>query len=215
MTVLEHTRTTVRYEAACDYPECLEMCWTMHRKLNTPAYSTGVSLCPVPSSVEAWRSVHRTARKRADRAKRLGYEFSEIDRSLHNDEIHEINTSKQERQGRPMSDGYLKRHNHGRLPDYPCDRHRVETYGILEADVLRAYLTLYRLGDLALISMILGHGDHLRNDIMYLLFEGLVASQASRGGVFYYNRHDSGLPGLRYYKERVGFRAADVDWVLQ
>lgn len=196
----------------CTDEGCLRMAFTMRSKLDVDKYRDGVSLMPVPDSVEAWRAEHRTARKRADRSSRLGYEFAEIDRSLFNDDIHEINTSLRQRQGRPMSSGYTNRHNHGRLPDYPCDRHNIRTYGVLEADRLRAYLTLYRVNELALVSMILGHGDHLRNDVMYLLFAGLVADQAGDGGFFYYNRHDSGTDGLRYYKERVGFRAETVEW---
>jgi hypothetical protein len=204
----------VHLETAC-YPECSQLAFGLHKKLNTVNYTRGVSLMPVPDTLEDWRADHRTARKRADRAGRLGYRFGRVDMSEHNDDRHEINTSLVERQGRPMTAGYRNKHNHGALPDYPCDRHRINSYGVLQDDVLRAYLTLYRVGDLALVSMILGHGDHLRNDIMYLLFAGVVADQAGQGGVFYYNRHDSGLDGLRFFKERLGFAAADVEWVLQ
>ena len=83
--------------------------------------------------------------------------------------------------------------------------HNIRCYGVLEGETLRAYLTLYRIRGLALISMILGHGAHLSCDIMYRLFAGVVEDQAGLGGWFYYNRHDSGTDGLRYYKERVGF----------
>ena len=83
-----------------------------------------------------------------------------------------------------------------------------------EAGKLVAYLTLYRVRDLAMISMILGHGDHLKNDVMYLLVSGVIADQAGLGGFFYYNRHDSGTPGLVYFKDRLGFAEADVEWSL-
>lgn len=190
------------------------MAHRMFTQLGVDKYSRGVSLMPVPASLENWRDEHRTARKRAARARRIGYVFLPIDRSLFNDDIHTINTSLPERQGRPMSDGYTRRHDHGRLPDYPCDRHRINTYGVLHHDRLYAYLTLYRVGELALVSMILGHGNHLDDGIMYLLFEGVVADQAGEGGVFYYNRHDSGQAGLAWMKERLGFAAGDVEWVL-
>lgn len=215
MTTATATRVTINLEAACLEPACSDLAFKMRDKLDTANYTLGVALMPVPESLEAWRAGHRTARKRADRAERLGYRFDSIDRSQHNDAIHDINTSLERRQGRPMSAGYLTRHNHGPLPDYPCDRHRVHTYGVLDyVGTLRAYLSLYRVGDLALVSMILGHGDHLRDDIMYLLAAGMVAEQAGQGGVFYYNRFDSGTDGLRYYKERLGFGSADVEWWL-
>lgn len=168
----------------------------------------------VPDTLQDWQAEHRTARKRAWRAQRLGYEFAEVDMSLYSDDRHAINTSLPERQGRPMADGYLVHRQIGRLPDYPCDRHRIHTFGVLHGDTLVAYMTLYRVGDLALVSMILGHGDHLANDIMYLLFAGMVEHQAGMGGHLYYNTWRSGTDGLRFYKQRVGFREADIEWSL-
>lgn len=209
-TLLE--QRVVDLVGSCAAAGCLELAGTMRAKLDTPKYRDGVSLLEVPASLEEWRAAHRTARKRADRSGRLGYRFDEIDRSLFDDDIHAINTSLDERQGRPMGDGYREWRRHGRLPDYPCSRHAIRTYGVLQAERLRAYLTLYRVGELALVSMILGHGEHLANDVMYLLFAGVVADQAGQGGVFYYNRHDSGTEGLRYYKERLGFAAGSVVW---
>jgi hypothetical protein len=214
VTVLAPTAVTVALEAACDYPGCAEMAFNMRAKLDTPKYTCGVSLMRCPDSRQQWEAAHRTARKRAWRAERLGYTFAEIDRSRFNDDIHEINTSLCERQGRPMTEGYVVRHNHRPLPAYPCWRHSIFTFGVLQGETLRAYLTLYRIGDLALVSMILGHGDHLRNDIMYALAAGMIDHQAGWGGFFYYNRHDSGTDGLRFYKERIGFTATDIQWVL-
>lgn len=192
--------------------DCIVIADGLREKLDTPKYTDGVSLMPVPGSLEDWRGEHRTARKRADRCERLGYRFDEIDRSLYAEDIFAINTSLERRQGRPMSPGYLSRDLPGRLPIYRCPSHYIRTYGVLQDETLRAYLTLYRSGDLALVSMILGHGDYLRDDIMYLLFAGVVADQAGQGGWFYYNSHASGTDGLRFFKERLGFRSADVAW---
>lgn len=214
MSVLERTRTLLHLEADCLDQDCRALAERMDTQLNVPFYSEGVSILPVPETLEAWRAEHRTARKRADRAQRLGYHFDTIDRSRHNQEIHEINTSLSERQGRPMSDGYLEPAKFGPLPAYLCDRHRLHTYGVLEGNILRAYLNLYRVGDLAMVSQILGHGDHLRNDVMYLLFAGVVQDQAGKGGWFYYNRHDSGGEGLRFFKLRLGFLPDEIEWAL-
>lgn len=198
----------------CAEAGCLKMAGEMRMKLDVPNYRIGMSVLPVPESLGEWRAEHRTARKRADRSKRLGYEFAEIDRSQYPDDIYAINVSLSHRQGRPMGDGYRTRNVPGRLPDYPCASHNIRTYGVLGPDAkLVAYLTLYRECELALISMILGHGAHLRDDIMYLLFAGVVEDQAGLGGYFVYNRHDSGTDGLVYYKERQGFREATVEWL--
>ncbi len=190
----------------------MEMAEERNMQLNVPKYSRGVSLLAVPDTLAKWRNVHRTARKRADHSMRLGYEFAQIDRSRYADDILDINLSLPTRQGRPMSAGYHDP-SVSRLPDYPCARHNIRCYGVLEEGELRAYLILHRVRELALVSQILGHGDHLTNDIMYLLFAGVIADQAGLGGWFYYNRHDSGTDGLRFYKERVGFAETDVAWL--
>lgn len=214
MSTVTASLVTINTEADCGYGACTELAHRIYTQLNVPKYTRGMSVMPTPASVEEWRQEHRTARKRADRAERLGYTFAVIDRSQHNDAIHEINTSLKQRQGRPMSDGYVKRHNHGPLPVYLCERHRIHTYGILQGDTLRAYLSLYRVGDLAMISMILGHGQHLDAGIMYLLVQGVIAAQVEHGGWFFYNRHDSGEAGLAWMKERLGFRETDIEFQL-
>ena len=199
----------------CRVNGCFELGEGTYEQLNTPHYSTNVSLLPIPPTVQDWRAQHRTARKRAAHATRRGYWFDSIDRSQHADAIHEINTSAPERQGRPMSAGYLERQTFERLPDYPCDHHAIRTYGVIDADgTLVAYTVIHRVGELALVSQILGHADHLEREIMYLLMQGVVAAQARLGGVLYYNRHDGGTPGLVFYKERVGFAAGNVEWAL-
>ncbi len=206
------TEVTIDLLGGCTAARCMGMAEERNMQLDVPKYSHGVSLMAVPASLEEWRSQHRTARKRSDRCERLGYGFSEIDRSEYADDILEINLSLPERQGRPMSAGYHDP-SVSKLPDYPCAMHNIRTYGVLDLDDhLVAYLTLYRVRDLALVSMILGHGEHLGFDIMYLLFAGVVKDQAGLGGFFYYNRHDSGTDGLRFYKERVGFTEQDVEW---
>jgi hypothetical protein len=198
----------------CTRPDCLEFAANLRDKIADRRYQVGVSIMDCPNSLLDWRAMHRTARKRADHSSRLGYVFSEVDYSQYDDDMFEINTSAEMRQGRPMSAGYTEYVRRGRLPDYPCVLHRTITYGVLEADKLVAYMTLHRAGELALVSMILGHGAHLRNDIMYLLFSGVVSDQAGFDGVFYYNRHDSGQDGLRFFKERLGFSEGSVEWIL-
>jgi hypothetical protein len=214
MRLLTRERTVLRLEADCGEPECAHLAARIHAQLDTPRYRDGASLMAMPHSVAVWRFDHRTARKRADRAVKLGYRFDEVDMSQYNDDRFAINMSLPERQGRPMSDGYTTRRPQGPLPAYPCDRHAIRTYGVLENDTLVAYMTLYRVGDLSMVSMILGHGDHLRNDVMYLLFAGIIDRHAGQGGHLFYNRHDSGTDGLVYFKERLGFARGDLEWVL-
>lgn len=186
-------------------------------KLYTQLSSGKYDVCSVlrmPDSLTAWRAEHRTARKRSDRCVRLGYDAAQVSRSEYADDIYAINTSLAERQGKPMSEGY--RHQPASSPDpiWTCQRHGVHTYGVLDyKGHLRAYLWLYRSGELALVSQILGHGAHLQNDVMYLLWTYMLLHEIPHGGFVVYNRHDSGTDGLRYYKERVGLAPREVQWL--
>ncbi len=83
-----------------------------------------------------------------------------------------------------------------------------------ETGYLVGYLTMIRCGELALVSQILGHAEHLEHEIMYQLFAGALSREvrADPFGVCVYNRHDSGTDGLRFFKERLGFEEAAVEW---
>jgi len=213
MTTQTTTGVAISLETACDFESCALFAFPLHKQLSK-GYET-CSVLPVPFSVDSWREEHRTARKRADRAERFGYHFAEIAREDFDEDIYAINTSLGERQGRPMSAGYRELNHFLPLPEYECSRHAIRTYGVLDVrGKLVAYLWLYRVGDLALVSSILGHGEHLAKDVMYLLMQGAVEKQATLGGYFVYNRADSGTDGLRYFKSKLGFAPMEVAWEL-
>lgn len=199
-------------EAACDFAECAEFAWPLYRQLDDGGYDV-MSVAPI-QTLDEWMAEHRTARKRATRASRRGYRFVAVRPEERVDELHAINTSMPERQGRPMSAGYQARPSYTPDPVYPCLRHAVRRYGVEHQDgTLVAYLWLYRAGELALVSQILGHREHLENEVMYLLWAGMVECESVEPeGFIIYNRHNSGTDGLRFYKERVGLRETPVRW---
>ncbi len=203
----------VRFHVSCDFEDCARFAFPLLQQLSSGMYDE-CSVVDIPASIGEWEAQHRTARKRAWRAERLGYRFAPIQRQRYEAEVHDINTSLAHRQGRPMTAGYLERPVFGR-DDYPCDLHGVHANGVFDPEQrLVAYLWMYRAGDLALVSQILGHGDHLRNDVMFLLFRGALEREIAVGsGVCVYNRHDSGTDGLRFYKERLGFEERAVEWL--
>lgn len=206
------TATATRISLELDHEGCKDFAGPLYLQLSDGRYGE-CSVLPIPVTLDEWRDEHRTARKRADRSERLGYRFSLIDRERFSEDIYLINTSLGERQGRPMSSGYMERTTFGATPDYGCDRHQIRTYGVLRDHCLYAYLWLYQAGDLALVSSILGHGDHLKNDVMYLLAQGVIGDLAGTYGFLVYNRWDSGTDGLRYFKERLGFTEQSVEWL--
>jgi len=197
-------------------PECAALAGPLHAQLSTGQYDWPASILHL-DDIDAYLAAHRTARKRAQHARILGYTFREFARELHVDEIHAINVSMPERQGRPMSAGYLERPSFSPLPDYPCVRHAIRTYGVFApGGALVAYIVLYVCGDVAMVSQILGHADHMKNDAMYLLVAGTLRDTLERSGpvTVFYNRHDGGQDGLRYFKERLGLGPERVAWIL-
>lgn len=207
------TRVGISLRVGCDFASCVEFAVPLHRQLSSGKYDE-CSVLEIPGSIGEWRAEHRTARKRADRCERRGYRFGRVRRRDHADAVHAINRSAPHRQGRPMSVGYLERPRFG-SDEYPCPMHGVHAYGIFDRKgILAAYLWMYRAGELALVSQILGHAGHLDNEVMYLLFQGALEREIEYGsGVVVYNRHDSGTDGLRFFKERLGFRPVEVEWL--
>lgn len=205
--------TQINLEGGCDFEECVRFAWPLYRQLTEGNYDV-MSVMAIPECTDAWRADHRTARKRAMRCFGRGYRSVFVRPELRGDELHAINVSMPERQGRPMSSAYREVPHYTEDPVYPCFRHGVHRYGIEdERGELVAYAWIYRSGDLALISTILGHGRHLENHVMYALFEAVVAYEsADSDGFIVYNRHDSGGDGLRFFKERVGLSETLVEW---
>jgi hypothetical protein len=205
------TGTRIGLDVHCGTQECTQFALPLFGQMSAGDYGE----CAVLelAGTAAWRDAHRTARKRADRAARRGYWFVQVERHARADEIQAINLSMPVRQGRPMSDGYRTPPTSEPLPFYPCARHGVHTYGVETADgTLVAYGWIYRAGDLALVSQILGHVDHLEAEVMYLLVQGIVERESMIGGHLVYNRYDSGTEGLRFFKDRCGFARTQVEW---
>lgn len=200
--------------ADCSHDEaCAPFAFSLHERLSTGPFEWPVSILLLHDQA-AHLAEHRTARKRAAHCRRLGYVAGPVDLSQHIDELYAINTSLPERQGRPMSARYVEQPTHTKLPAYLCPRHRVEEWGVTDPDdTLVAYLILYLSGELVMVSSILGHGDHLRNDVMYLLMLDAFEHIPVPATIYYY-RHDSGTAGLRYFKERLGFQPTRVKWRL-
>lgn len=212
MATAADTILAIHVEADCPRDGCHAIAQNLLDVLDNGRYDR-CSVLAIPRSIDEWLSVHRTCRKRVLRAVRKGYRFETILRHEHADGIYAINTSLPERQGRPMSDGYRQRPSESPLPAYACDRHAIHTYGVLLGDTLVAYLWMYRAGELALVSSILGHADHLDDGVMYLLMAGALEQEIAAGtGFVTYNRHDSGTDGLRFFKERCGFEERQVKW---
>lgn len=203
----------IHLEVTCAHPSCGQFAYPLFTQLRDGNYDR-MAVAPI-ETLQEWMAAHKTARKRAARATIRGYKFVHVEPHRRVEEIYSINTSMPERQGRPMTPGYQMRPSYTPDQKFPCRRHAVRRYGVEDwTGDLVAYLWLYRAGELALVSQILGHREHLENEVMYLLWAGMVdcESKLEPEGFIVYNRWDSGQDGLRFFKERVGLTETPVLW---
>lgn len=207
-------------------PQCTRLAQNLFEKFTAPhprlegygTYEPGASILVVRSYEEWWDNVGQYTRRKVRRAGKRGYVFAEIERDDHLDDIYAINTSMEERQGRPMTESYQKRPGpFGALPASTCPRHRIRAFGVLHEGRLVAYTWIHQVGEMCLFSTILGHGDHLNEGIMFLLVAESLRVLTDEAGTRYamYNMHYSGTEGLRFFKERMGFRPFRVRWVAE
>jgi len=133
--------------------------------------------------------------REVNRAKKLGYYVKPFPFSLYVPDVYEIHQSKPIRNGRPLSgDYYLASiEDMGGFPETQqvcqapnCPIHNWQYWGVFISDnghyqgsvqvneKLVGYVRLRQQGNSAWYDKILGHGDHLKDGIMYLLHYEIV-----------------------------------------
>jgi len=147
-------------------------------------------------------------------------------------DMHEINHSKEVRCGRPMAENYRRSvEEMGGAPSEwkeikrpGCPVHWRWLWGIFKPEVgykqgdlivdekLLGYISLYRSGNYAQYSMLLGHGDYLKDGIMYRLhfavMEWLLGDDPDTDGLdfLWYCNWPNFLGGLLLWKKKAGFK---------
>jgi hypothetical protein len=144
------------------------------------------------------------------RARARGYTVCEIDRNYFVEDIHAINTSQPVRQGRPMDAQYLHKAEH--FEDRPHFRY----FGVRDGSGrLAAYCNLGVFGNFAATDQLLGrkNGD----GVMYLLLMEIICRLIEEKRIDYlmYDSFLGAQPGLRSFKQRVGFRPFRVHYTIQ
>jgi hypothetical protein len=146
----------------------------------------------------------------ARKARSRGYRVVEIDRNDYVDEIHEINTSVEVRQGRPMDAIYLKKVTH-----YPFDKNYTY-YGVLDAaGKLMGYGDLGRYGNFFAFNRVIG----VRNNdgIMHLMVTEIICQLIEDRSCDYlmYDTYFGAGPGLRAFKTMLGFEPYRAKYSIQ
>lgn len=180
-----------------------------------------LSIAVLPSSGRQYEmGCSRVGRQNARVAAKLGYRYERIDRAEWEDDLHAIRASAPERQGRKMPLSYMERQRYGSdaWPEPHCKRHLVTVHAVIsQNNRLAAYAQVVQCGQIVRFNTIMGHWGLLDDRVVWLLVMELVKWHIDECGAAYalYYTHDSGHgTGLRYFKERLGFRPAEVRWLL-
>src|SRR5690348_919552 len=78
----------------------------LYVQLTRGHYSDGMAVLPLEGTFDEYLAKLRTGRKRSAKATGAGYVVRRFERAHWTADIFKINTSREQRQGRPMSDGY-------------------------------------------------------------------------------------------------------------
>ena len=137
--------------------------------------------------------------RKADRL----YTFGEFSYNSQLDGIYAVNTSREHRQGKPMTPRYRVRPEPIRRHLETCPGHRSSWWGAWDkASVeLRGYVNLVILGDLGVVNTVLGHAD--APAVMNGLFYELATKAPVRW--IHYLTLASSSSTLAGFKRRVGF----------
>ena len=121
------------------------------------------------------------------------------------------------RQGNPMANSYRSVE---RLRKWMESEGML--WGIFDGEgVLKAYAHISICGEVFIFSRLLGHGQELDKGIMYLLVSEVIREMTElkgQQGTPLWSMYDTffgASPGLRYFKERLGFRPYKVRWIWE
>jgi len=186
-------------------------------------------------SSDVYRYFHNNHRRNIDKAKKRNYYCKPFSYLQFVPDIYEVNTSKPERTGRPMSPQYLRTIDEMGGAPYEsmltikpdCPVHYDYWWGVFKEvsgryqgsvqvnEQLLGYVKLRRHGDYAFYAQILGHGDYLKDGVMHLLHYELVTwaltsfdDEANGLTKLIYAGYNQGLEGLQRWKRRALFEPA-------
>jgi len=133
---------------------------------------------------------------------RNGNEYRMFKVSPYIDDIIDINTSNDNRQGKA-------------LPEYMNNRAMYfahfglkQIHGIFKDNKLIAYCDVVKYGDVHVIGPFMGHSDYLKEGIMYHLFDHIALNYPLMYDTFLGNSE-----GLTKFKKKLGFEEYNVNFV--
>lgn len=144
------------------------------------------------------------------RCSKMGYYWKHFNPNEQIDAIYEINTSAGNRQGRTMDASYQQK-----VSQWPNDKQNI-WIGVFDVNHnLVSYIWLIFMNELVLMNRILGHADHLKNNVVYLnnvsAIEYVFSTHSSN--YLMYDTFGRQQNGLVLFKKRIGFRPYTVNFI--
>lgn len=179
----------------------------------------GVALLKIPDTFEDFLKGGERQALRTNRTKALkeGFKYSQFEAKQYVEDILAINTSAPVRQAKPMDKSYLTREMVLKfIEENPV------LHGVFNKEgTLVAYSQTVLCGEVLILNRIIGHAAFVDQGIMYLLVSEIVKEMISlkkENGLplwIMYDMFFGALPGLRYFKERLGFKPYRVIWLAK
>lgn len=160
--------------------------------------------------MESIKGSRNSAEQHARRAKAKGYQVVQIDKNNFVDAIHEINTSVETRQGRPMDSTYTQK-----IQKFDVEKNFIY-YGVINSSgKLMAYGDLGFYGNFAAFNRIIG----VRNNdgVMHLLVTEVICQMIENGSFDYvmYDTYFGAGQGLQAFKKMLGFEPHRAKYSIQ
>jgi hypothetical protein len=202
-----------------DIPACWSLPEQEYRTGFYAAPTNPLSVAVLPADGHSYEyGCSTVSRQNARYAAKHGYRYHRIDRADWEDDLYRIRSSAPFRQGRDMPPAYMQRETYSSdaYPGLHCIRHIATVHGVFGPDDhLAGYMQVVQCGEIVRVNTILGHAAKLEDRLMWLLMVEAIKwhIDVCAARFFLYYTHESGHgPGLKYFKERLGFRPAWVTW---
>lgn len=176
---------------------------------NYVSHELSPAMIHIPETIEGYRKmIGDKSRNMISKSVRHGYSAQVINYNDFISDIHAVNTSKAERQGRLMAENYrimpkpIMRHG-----EYCCT-HDKKFYGVIKEGRLYAWANIAIVNELVVVNQILGHGAHLSYGIMNALVDYIVRdciTNYPNAKFVNYLTLTGCLPGLALFKKSMGF----------
>ena len=166
-----------------------------------------IALIKIPDDIDTYlRRASGASRNKINKATKNGYTCSLFEYDEYLDDIYEINTSKKNRQGKPMSALYTRSSHHLRRGG---KYKNAKYYGCFQGSKLVAYIMGVHLNELLVFNQFLGHKEHLKCGIMNKLIAFVVEKNIDNSTIKYINyltMNPNDKHGTCAFKRHAGFK---------